>query len=133
MQAVKRRSAEDEYVKRTMEQCQLEIPDAIHTARERRDETSLAKICDLSRSLWFAFEAHAGGSELREDVSTLMRKCVDVTAEIINAANFEGKELEIAKHYLERNRARLDWITTPDQEALRKKKAATLDLCYDPA
>lgn len=121
---------EDEYIQRTLEECQAEIPKAVVVARKERNEPSLARICDLSRSLWFAFDAHLDTPELRRGVSRLMQMCVDVTSEVIEDHKFQDEELKLANHYLERNNTRLDWVKTSDREVLRQKKAASLGLCY---
>lgn len=52
---------------------------------------------------------------------------------ILAETPLESDDRALIEHYLERNETRLDWATTSNHEQLRKKKAETLGLHYEPA
>jgi len=115
---------EYEYVERTLAECREQIPKAVAAAREDRSQASLARVCDLSRSLWFVFDAQPDPSLLRNEVTRLLEECAAVSSEV--NPELAGRERELAEHYLEKNEQRLRWARTTEQADVLADKWAVL-------
>ena len=133
VESVRWSSPEEEYISRTLMECRTKIPAAVRVARKERSEPSLAAVCDLSRSLYFAYEAHGETPELRDEVKRLFEMCVDVTKEVVGVGKLQGDELGHAKPYVLQNEKRLRWATAASAPSVRQEKSASLGLACVPA